>query len=262
MMTPSSPKPQDAQSATCPECRESIDPEARRCKHCGANVQAARRAEPHHGGTCPFCREQIDPEAVVCKHCKSQLLGAEAGPDHGGTCPFCREPIDPAAVICKHCGSMLTEDRATVAARMGSGGLGRGYDANCMDICYRDCRAKTNKGADACWDQCFPGCSGSKGRITWLGGDVFGGIDDPVMTRMANPAGTGQPAPESPCGCSENPAIAREVSFAAPGPGARGGAVRWVTRCHIEYHWVCDALGCRWLPHTVCITTPEQTVAR
>lgn len=55
----------------CPACRQEIDAEAVRCKHCLADI---RGLEPTHGGTCPQCREKIDPQAHRCHHCYSDLI--------------------------------------------------------------------------------------------------------------------------------------------------------------------------------------------
>jgi len=58
------------------------------------------------GKKCPACKELINAEALKCKHCKLYLAGYE--PDHAGTCPYCKEAIDPEAQRCHHCLSDLT----------------------------------------------------------------------------------------------------------------------------------------------------------
>lgn len=66
----------DQESRQCPFCREEINSEATKCKHCGSRIEPAR---PDHGGECPYCKEQIDPEAVICKHCRSNVRCKDAG---------------------------------------------------------------------------------------------------------------------------------------------------------------------------------------
>jgi hypothetical protein len=56
----------------CPFCKEEINVDAMRCKHCQAAVSPQEK--PNHQGICPFCKETIHPEAIRCKHCKSDLL--------------------------------------------------------------------------------------------------------------------------------------------------------------------------------------------
>lgn len=31
--------------------------------------------KPSHEGTCPYCKEVINPDAIKCKHCQSKLIG-------------------------------------------------------------------------------------------------------------------------------------------------------------------------------------------
>jgi hypothetical protein len=64
---------QDDVTRECPYCRESIKPEAVKCKHCGSSVAPEKLA---HGGSCPYCKEEINPEAIKCKHCKSSLVNS------------------------------------------------------------------------------------------------------------------------------------------------------------------------------------------
>ena len=59
-----------SKTRNCPLCKEEINPEAIKCKHCGSSV--APEKAPHEG-TCPYCKEEIHPEAIKCKHCKSNL---------------------------------------------------------------------------------------------------------------------------------------------------------------------------------------------
>src|ERR1051325_3794946 len=61
----------DSRLIACPYCRESIEAQASKCKHCGS---ALASSQPMHRGTCPYCKESIKPDAVKCRHCKSDLL--------------------------------------------------------------------------------------------------------------------------------------------------------------------------------------------
>ena len=172
-------------ATTCPECREAIAPDARRCKHCGADVQAARRAEPRHGGTCPFCKEKIDPEAVICKHCGSNLLGAAAGPDHGGTCPFCRETIDPDAIVCPHCRSTLAADTRAVAF-MNIGG--DRYDhQTCVNFVYDACVARGGRSRVDCERIAERICTDAGHLIGGFGGAPYLGTDPGVVSMSSGP---------------------------------------------------------------------------
>jgi hypothetical protein len=56
---------------------------------------------------CPYCKETIKPDAIKCKHCHSEL--PVTSPSHKGTCPFCKEAIKVDAIKCKHCQSILTK---------------------------------------------------------------------------------------------------------------------------------------------------------
>lgn len=73
--------PQQAYAAhLCPYCKEEVQPEAVRCKHCLADISAQTIS---HGGVCPLCKERIHPEAVRCKHCKSDLTAGGASTEAG-----------------------------------------------------------------------------------------------------------------------------------------------------------------------------------
>lgn len=62
---------QASSTRQCPYCREEVDGQAVRCRHCQASIPP--QPEPTHEGVCPFCRESIHPEAIRCKHCKADL---------------------------------------------------------------------------------------------------------------------------------------------------------------------------------------------
>jgi len=70
IMTAINQTPSSAETRNCPYCKEEINLEAIRCKHCGSWLASER---PSHKGTCPYCKEQIHPEAIKCKHCGSNL---------------------------------------------------------------------------------------------------------------------------------------------------------------------------------------------
>jgi len=61
------------ETTSCPYCKEEINAEASRCKHCGSTLPVTA---PKHGGTCPYCKESIHIEAIKCKHCGGQCLVA------------------------------------------------------------------------------------------------------------------------------------------------------------------------------------------
>jgi len=57
---------------SCPYCKEDINPDATKCRHCGCFVAPEH---PPHKGVCPHCKEAIHPDALVCKHCRSRVGG-------------------------------------------------------------------------------------------------------------------------------------------------------------------------------------------
>jgi hypothetical protein len=68
---------QEAESHSCPFCKEEVKQDATRCKHCQAIIPPA----PTHQGVCPYCKESINPAAIRCMHCKSNLTpGGMVGP--------------------------------------------------------------------------------------------------------------------------------------------------------------------------------------
>jgi len=64
---------------------------------------------------CPFCKEEVKAAAVRCKHCLADITAAR--PDHGGTCPLCQEKIKADAIRCKHCKAALVPGAGVVLAR-------------------------------------------------------------------------------------------------------------------------------------------------
>jgi hypothetical protein len=74
----------------CPYCKEDIQAEAVKCKHCGSRLTPQR---PGHGGTCPFCKEEIHPDAIKCKHCKSIVAGKDSDCGCGEDSVF-SHPVD------------------------------------------------------------------------------------------------------------------------------------------------------------------------
>jgi hypothetical protein len=64
---------------------EEIRADAVVCKHCRSRVTGQAAA---HGGVCPYCREDINPEATRCKHCGSDFVEREPSGARGG-CGCC-----------------------------------------------------------------------------------------------------------------------------------------------------------------------------
>ena len=61
----------ESETRACPYCKEEVKTAAVRCRHCLADIAAAR---PDHGGVCPLCQEDIKTDAIRCRHCKATLV--------------------------------------------------------------------------------------------------------------------------------------------------------------------------------------------
>lgn len=64
---------------TCPECAESVQEAARKCRFCGYRFDAPPE-KPKATKVCPECAEEIPEDAVACELCGSALAGAAATP--------------------------------------------------------------------------------------------------------------------------------------------------------------------------------------
>lgn len=71
---------------TCPACREKIQDDALRCKHCSMDLNVQK---------CPWCAELIDENARKCKYCKSYVDKVK--------CAGCEQQVEVAAMRCEKC---------------------------------------------------------------------------------------------------------------------------------------------------------------
>lgn len=137
---------------TCPYCREQVQPEAIKCKHCGSTLEPDR---PAHGGTCPYCKEQIHPEAIKCKHCKSELTASRAGRENDCGCTGTRDVVRPVMM------SRLIGGGGP-APTFGGGGMFGYIDhqswQDCVDA-YADCRTAGSRSRADC-SAAFARCQG------------------------------------------------------------------------------------------------------
>jgi hypothetical protein len=134
--------------------------------------------DPRGGATreCPFCKEEINAEAVKCKHCGSRV--SAEGPTHGGTCPYCKESIKPEAIKCMHCGSYVGPGQPVFEGRMDDcrdcgdrevttavmqqrTGTGLPWESDCSRMFYVECMTAPP-----------PGVPGSN-QWSWLNRDPF-----------------------------------------------------------------------------------------
>ena len=63
--------------STCPDCAESLDPEAAFCPHCGYRVRDGESAPATKA--CPDCAESIPAEATECPVCACRQPSAASG---------------------------------------------------------------------------------------------------------------------------------------------------------------------------------------
>jgi ribosomal protein L40E len=96
----------------CPECQSPIPGAARRCRHCGyelnkshspASQQGTKSIEPGKK-KCPFCAEQIQKEAIKCRYCGSDLPNVPAKTEIER--PL-KEKLEPVIYRCQQCGGEL-----------------------------------------------------------------------------------------------------------------------------------------------------------
>jgi hypothetical protein len=84
-------------------CGTELKEDTRFCSHCGSEQQVSSPPAQSGSGarlsrTCPFCRQSVDEQASRCPHC-----GAEIGRIQDCIrCPRCSEMIIPAPVIATH----------------------------------------------------------------------------------------------------------------------------------------------------------------
>ena len=70
------------EKTTCPYCKEEVNADAVKCKHCHSGIKPEAPEVPEHQGICPFCKEEIKAEAVKCKHCQSWVGKSEIHESH------------------------------------------------------------------------------------------------------------------------------------------------------------------------------------
>ena len=102
---------------------------------------------------CPYCKEEVNAEAVRCKHCQAAI--PQAMPAHHGVCPYCKEAINPEAVRCKHCHANLAPSAgeqapATTIRAVRSPAVGAGASAP------RRALARSGRGIEVLRDELFP----------------------------------------------------------------------------------------------------------
>lgn len=89
----------EAKKKKCPYCLSEVTVGAHRCFHCLIDISSR---VPDHGGTCPLCRESIDPDASRCKWCKSWIIWPDflrLGEDSSITfAGWARESLEPPSL--------------------------------------------------------------------------------------------------------------------------------------------------------------------
>lgn len=224
------------ETSTCPSCKETINAEALRCKHCGVNVEVARASLPSHKGTCPYCKEAIKSDAIVCYHCRSSVVGGRVGPTHAGVCPFCRESVNKLASKCRHCRADISGSPAPSVMARDQMSTGCGSECQSLDGLHKCCCSvgqKCNIYAADCT------CSNAEKPGDQQIVDLLAGIDE-VATAGHSDSVDAQGVPNT---------VVQQRS-------SKGRRIVYRKRCKRVPYIVCDAYGCRTEYGWVCEIYP------